>query len=409
MRSHPDAPTVLFALAALATVVALRADVPTLVVDLLPGELSGVSALEVAELDGELIFAGSASAGAQPLLWRYDGSSPPTQIPGQVAAGAQPVDLTAWLGDLYFGSWSGGGIWRYDGSSPPVQVLVTVGFASSLVRFVDATATERLCFVGSTAATGTEVGCWDGVSPPVFADVAVGVTTSSPSPPVSHAGKLYFAATAVGGDRELYRFDGVTPPTLVADLRASGSSSPEALRSALGELYFLALDEAGTRRLWRYGGTNPPVLVSTTLLAAAGDLAASGGALQLFGVDDLAGPPSRIWSFDGSELRALPPASAQLYNLRAPAVHAGLLVFRAECGCSGSDLWVYCGESGPGLVTARFDDGVVVDGPVAALDRLFFVASVPGFGSELWQIDLSAPLCDDFEAGDTADWSQTLP
>ena len=245
-----------FVTATLATLAAqpLSAQTPHLVVDLRPGDDSGVPSIEAASFGGKLYFSGDSDGGAADL-WSYDGSGPPTVVPGTV--GVEPTDLIVFQGALYF---QGGPynpedreLWRYDGVNPAHEVLDLHPGGSSL-PYAFAVYGDRLCFQARDATIGAELRCWDGVSPPASYDIWSGVQSSGVEDLTVIDGLLFFSGYPDAGDgRELGVFDGLNAPVMRSLVPGIVGGDPAGFTLVGGSVYFAAQDPftPAFRRVWR--------------------------------------------------------------------------------------------------------------------------------------------------------------
>ncbi|MDQ1347029.1 MAG: hypothetical protein QG573_398, partial [Acidobacteriota bacterium] len=324
---------------------------------------------------GERLFF-AANDGVHGLeLWVTDGTALGTTLVLDLQPGWEssfPAVLTAASGQLFFtarGADDVVALWRSDGTAKGTYRVSPEG-----VSFVNLSAIHPgpgflyLCDAGS----GAEEGLWRSDGTPG------GTTFLAPlrcfDPYIDHGsnaallpnGDLLVSAAGPLGGEELWRSDG-TPggTTLVADLRPGDIGSQPMHFARLGaEVVFTAGNGAGEASLYRSDGTTP----GTTAVAlppgaspypSFGPWAGDGARYYFSGSDAVHG--LEPWVFDGLTAQLLAdvvpgPTSSldeDIFHRAFFAVLGGVLVFAADDGVHGEEIWRSDG-TGPG--TYRLSD-----------------------------------------------------
>ena len=281
--------------------------------------------------------------------------------------------MTAASGQLFFTARGADGVialWRSDGTAKGTYRVSPAG-----VSFVNVTAIHPgpgflyLCDAGSGAKTGL----WrsDGTrraEPTFLAPLRCFdpyIDHDSNAALLPNGDLLVSAAGPLGGE-ELWRSDG-TPggTTLVADLRPGDIGSQPMHFARLGaEVVFTAGNGAGEASLYRSDGTTPgttavPLPPGASPYPSFGPWAGDGARYYFGGRDAAHG--LEPWVFDGLTAQLLAdvvpgPTSSldeEVFNRSFFAVLGGVLVFSADDGVNGEEIWRSDG-TGPG--TYRLSD-----------------------------------------------------
>ncbi len=418
------------------------ADGTVLVKDIRPGDFegpvptsgqgsTGLSSWphELTSFGGKLYFvAADDEHGAE--LWTSDGTEAGTRlvkdirpgtVPGPysttVPAGSNPAQLTVAGNTLFFTADDGSHgpeLWKSDGTSDGTSLVKDIETGSS--PYLTGSSPAGLFAVGNSvffAATdhfsGTEL--WKSNSTAagttLVKDINRNTQGSNPRSAVAVGPITYFVAADADHGEELWKTDGTAAGTvLVKDLLpGGGSSSPQQLVSFNGVLFFTARDAAGNYQLYRSDGTAAGTTLfksfaadpgDGTLPAAAhvsvGDLTvfdgklyftvAAGSSADLYRTDGTPGGTVRMYRFPGLVSFAAPPSLGGL------TVAGKYLYFVASQPSAGSELWRTDGRDT--RIVRDINRGVADAAPaplIAAGGRLFFTADDGVHGRELWTSD----------------------
>lgn len=248
--------------------------------------------------------------------------------------------------------------------APPASAAVRFGPALVMVKdlnpgagFSNVTGSlalgDRLLFSNnSNPDVGSEPYVSDGTraGTRLLKDIRPGSAESIPGPMVTLNGKAYFAATDAEGDRELWVTDGTTAGTKrFVDLQPGASSVPETLTRYGNRLVF-GITVNGKKQLWVTDGT----VVGT----------------------HAAGVPTEFTQ-----------------SITSIYVMGGKVYFPGTTVATGRELFVWAGgAAGPTLVRdltgdATWSDAAVFGGAAVWKGHLYFWATVPVFGTELFRTD----------------------
>ena len=349
-----------------------------LVEDIYPGPTSGISSLgsggtPFVVLNGRLYFAASTPATGMELRTIAAGETATTLVKdiGPGTAGSFPRSLTNFGGTLFFAA-NSGQIWKSDGTAAGTQVVAEVRPGPSTALIANLTVNAGLLFFTANDGThGVELWKSDGTASgtALVKDIVPGSGTASPSELTSAGGTLYFRATTSALGTELWKSDGTDAGTTVVKDIAPGmlSSQPTSLRAVGARLAFQAQD----------------------------DVYFSGGYVS--GVHGL-----ELWTTDGTQAGTQPidifpgrPSSLQpFFGGPQPAPFAkvdGLLVFSANEGVHGEEVWVTDGTpGGTRLMSDVVPGGSEPSDFVAAGDLVFFTANRLDVGRELFAFPRAA-------------------
>ena len=213
---------------------------------------------------------------------------------------------------------------------------------------------------------------------------------------VNVGGTLFFAANDGTDGEELWMSDGTSGGTmLVKDINpGSSGSSLRYLTNVNGKLYFSANDGADGYELWKSDGTSG----GTTLVA---NLATGASRLESVGAGQRGRrallPPTTAHT-DWSCGRATAQAAARCWsttfkrptgsNIDGLANFNGTLVFSADDGINGDQLWKSSGTTADALVADINGSSVSLQMPTHFTqvgNAVFFTADSPAYGDELWK------------------------
>jgi len=384
----------------------LAADLGVRLTELGAGDDDGLQGLDAAVVGDALYFVGRDGAASR-ALHRYDGVNPPAPIADSAAA--NPQELVAWNGKLYFRGGAGDReLWVYDPAGPTLELALDVrpGGNGQPQRF--AAFDDRLCFGAFSAANGFELFCWDGATTPDLFDLEPDSGSSFPEELTAWGDRLAFVAQ-VGGERRLWVHDGVNPPAAVAGAPGDDYEFPGGVAvGADAALYFEAQPAGGGAvRLWRYDGLAAPTPVSTSF-SPWGFAGAPRGRLLVSGEDPDAGVEvPELWRLGDGGLERVAPGIA-VGSAAAPVAAGGVVYFPGESVPASGNFVLFRLCSGaafaPSDALTASGAALVSERAVAFRDRILVTAVDATHGEELWEVTPSHLFCADFEAGDAADW-----
>lgn len=392
------------------------ADEPLLVADIAPGNEHSIptwlpSDERFTEFEGSVYF-GAVDDAHGPEVWRYDGEEVSLLAdirPG--SAGSNPVrgltrvprSFAVFDGALYFAADDGvhgTELWRFDGNATTRVGDLNPGEADATPQDL-AVYGEALYFSADDGIHGAELWRLDAGSdqPVLVADIHP-TSLSLPSELTVFGDALYFRARDAAHGTELWRYTEAAGASMVHDLYPGlHSSSPGSFAILDGVLYFGATN--GSRDLWSYDDVHAPSLVADFAYRGASPhkLIAWDGALYFSNQDGEHG--HELWTWDAAlgarMLVDINPSGASSPGFFT--LFQDVLYFRASEPVSGGQLWRY-DRRGPPTLAMSSDSGnpryvTVFDG------SLVYAASYSGYGIEPWRWtpppSLSPPTAD---AGD---------
>ncbi|HJT76930.1 MAG TPA: ELWxxDGT repeat protein [Gemmataceae bacterium] len=393
--------------------------------------------VDITAANGKLFFvANDGTHGNE--LWASDGTAagtaPVRDRQGHHLAG--PLKLTAVGNTLYVtaeGGATGEELWRTDGTAAgTVRVKTLSAGPGTTAQAADLTAVGGTLYFTTSDPSGTQTDLWrsDGTTAGTFVlhafDIPVGGATAGDLQFTSWKDRLYCLADN-GGHRAavLWQSDGtVAGTTPIKDLDpAQDNVTPSNLTVVNGRLFF-ALTDNDTRReaLWSSDGTAAGTRLVKTLTAATAALSPFvapaefltpvGNTLFFTADDGVHG--TELWKSDGSargtvlvkdiNAQPTPPGTGAAGSDPASLTAVGhTLFFSASDGVHGDELWKSDGSPGgtvlvkdinpaAGAPTDEIGDGTssFPSSLVAVGGRLFFTASDPTHGNELWRSDGTA-------------------
>lgn len=248
---------------------------------------------------------------------------------------------------------------------------------------------------------GTEAGTW------MVRDVCPGQCTGLRSVELTpFQGRLYFSADDGVHGQELWRTDGTFDGTeLVADaLPGGGGSNPDWLTVLGDRLLFSARGEEG-RALWATDGT--PAGTEQVLAFNPGGTSEAGsfvvwkGAAWFVARDAAHGP--ELWTTDGTTggthlvkdvwpgtTGGLGSDQTPIVRYYTPVPYGDLLLFPADDGVHGAELWATDGTEAGTAMLADIDPGFSGSEPhwlTPFAGEVYFVADQATTGRNLWKTD----------------------
>jgi ELWxxDGT repeat protein len=349
--------------------------------DINPGN-GGASPLSLTNVNGRLFFdANDGSHGTE--LWASNGTAGGTALVNDINPGAGGSDaayLTNVNGSVFFSATDGSHgteLWASNGAAAGTFLVKDINpGASSSSPHALTNVSGTLFFANSDGTHGTEL--WKSNGTPagtvMVADINPGSGSSNPAYLTNVDGALFFSAADGTNGTELWRSNGAAAGTFqVANIAPTGhGSNPHDLTNVNGTLFFSAANNSfftgsGTE-LWRSNGTQ----AGTTMVANINTV------------------PNTIASDKGSY-------PAGLTNLN------GTLVFAADDGSHGTELWTSDGTGAGTFLVADLNTGAIGSSPMYLTNvkgALFFSADDGTRGREPWVLTvLTANLLFDVNQG----------
>jgi ELWxxDGT repeat protein/VCBS repeat-containing protein len=308
---------------------------PTLVADLRAGTL-GSSPSNLVNLNGVLFFRANDGSGGNSIFRLVTGGTP-VELTASPAY-TDPANLTVVGTTLYFTANGNSQLWRSDGSTTQ-QVL---GAGTSIANL---TAVGNTLFFSASDSAGTELWSSTGTGATRVADLNVGANGSNPTSLVNVGGNLFFFANNGSGFR-LYRSTPTGTVTSITTLPAGSGVVPSSI-TAVGDRLFFVVD-AGTTgnpdlQLWSSDGVSTATVVSNLNTATngndgVGSLVNFNGSL-FFTAND--GTGLRVFRSDGTSAGTI-PASGIFSNVTTGSLvtSGNQLFFAATDPSNGTELWV---------------------------------------------------------------------
>lgn len=402
-----------------------------LVKDIRPGTAAGFAPLfsVMPQIVNGRVFFGANDGISGTELWQSDGTAAGTFLVKDVAPGSSgtflastdtgrpPVFVT--LGDrLAFGAndgFHGFELWRSDGTADGTVMVkdINTQMAVSAPQFLT-NVNGTLFFSAENTSSGREL--WKSVMTPdgpltvLVKDIQPGAIGSSPRELTNVNGTLFFAASTPGRGVELWKSDGTAEGTVqVRDLSTpSDFSVAWGLKNVNGRLFFAASTPQHGIELWTSDGTSAGTrLVRDIRLGSASAFREPSAPFTevngfLFFVADNGTHGEELWRTDGTELGTM-----LVKDIRSGTTGAvprdltevnGRLLFSAETPEAGRELWRSDGTTEGTVLVKDIWPGPgrsieTLGGPSKFTNvngTLFFSASAPDTGAELWKSDGTA-------------------
>lgn len=344
-------------------------------------------------------------------LWRTDGTPEGTRLvkdinPGLMAS-SEIATMVAIGNTLFFSAVDGvhgRELWKTDGTSQGTVLVKDLNPGSNGTPFYTGGVELNGKFIFLTGGYGSgPVRLWhsDGTEAGTYLLKDLALTWDGYPPLAVVGGSVYFTSEDAVFGRELWRTDGTVAGTqLVKDINpGTAASNPNAMAAFDGRLYFAADDGASGREVWSSDGT----AVGTTPVSdvqpaggtkEVGSLTAAGGRLA-FAVSQQAYPYGvEVWRSDGT------PGGTSRIGTVADAGGLPQLTRAGDTLFVTAYVWTEVGTSAWEAVPTLFSAHPAAGGlrplrsfpgpfsaPVPMGDRIYFGATDPTAGMELWRSD----------------------
>jgi ELWxxDGT repeat protein len=361
----------LLGLALIASITAADAQ-PMLVKDINPGSGNNSFPHHLSVFNKKLAFwADDGTNGYE--LWTSDTSG--TNIAFNInPAGASSIPYGAshtlpTVGKyMYFGAnngTSGTELYRWDGTTPPVMIAeIYAGSNSSNIDEVVAM-NGKIYFDATDGVYGEELWMFDTMTNAAtrLTDIYTGATSSSITNITVYNNKLYFGAFSPTNGQELFSYDPATNATmLVSDIEAGfSSSSPNNMVVINGKLYFTASTSANGRELYSYNGTTVTRLTDVITGSGNGINATGTGVSMIIGMgnavyfsgNESVSSTGHLYKYDPATglvtliYKINPTGNSSINGI---VNYNNKIIFSANNGTLGAELWWYRGTGIPTLV-----------------------------------------------------------
>jgi ELWxxDGT repeat protein len=324
---------------------------------------------------GSSLYFDAQDPSGNSALWKTDGTVAGTTLlrsyvapPSANPYAYQPTlsNFTAVNGRLFFAAddnVNGEALWVSDGTSNGTTLVKTLQpsganyFTTNGVPLGNMTAVgSTLFFTTATGAGTTGMQLWasDGTAAGTIKVKDVNPAVQDYSPTIipgqfaAMGGSLYFTNGGPVAGLELWKSNGTVAGTvLVKDINpGAGSSFPGHMAVINNSLYFSATDGTGGSQLWKSNGT-------------------AAGTVKVQTISPVSSNPSLGDSFNGGA------------NF---AVLGGMMLFNAEDGIHGNELWRTDGSTGGTVLLRDLNPGALSSDPahfVSSGGLVYFTTSAP--------------------------------
>lgn len=390
---------------------------PVLVKDIFPGDESHPRAFTA--YGNQLIFQAEApDVGVEP--WITDGSESGTMMlgdlnpdPDTAAGNSNPADFTSYNDLVFFRANNGvlgEELWVTDGTPDGTILLKDIqagagnGRPFDFVRFND-----LLYFTANDGIVSSELWSSDGTpsGTNLVIDIQEGAAPGSPNFKTVVGDKIYFTANdGLSGD-ELWVTDGTAAGTVrIKDIRDDGNASPSQYKALNEEVFFRATDSQNGTELWKTDGTTEGTVLVKDINPGGSSSSPDGliafGGLVFFEADDGTNG-YELWVTDGTEEGTMMVEDINSGGDAHPDNLLNILditlVFTANDNEIGEELYqLFIEEEGNPMsvsidLLADINAGLEGSGPddlVFTGHALYFSATTPEFGQELYELSVTA-------------------
>jgi ELWxxDGT repeat protein len=345
---------------------------------------------ELTNVNGMLFFIQSgAPNGANGGLWESDGTTAGT-VP--ILGPALVSGLTNVNGTLYFTAYDtlhGSSLWKSTTAGTVQAIAASSNSYPSNLKNVNGT----LFYRGEEGQNGNELWKSDGTDSGtvLVKDINPGSSYGYPANLTNVNGTLFFTDSDGVHGNQLWKSDGTTAGTVMVN-PGSGSTYPSNLTNVNGALFYTDNDGTHGNELWKSDGAAAGTVLVKDIYPGAsssypGSLTNFNGTLFFAANDSVHG--YELWKSDGTAagtvlVKDINPASASSYPGGLTNVN-GRLFFQAFDG-NRFPLWLSDGTAA-GTVPAEDSGGPLPTSPPTEMNgTLFFSASTPQYGNELWRL-----------------------
>ena len=326
--------------------------------------------------------------------------------PGTGIYDSSPEQLVYLDGLVYFfasaNNVDGRHLFRSNGS--PAGTFPITGPGAPSPQIMLGTVNGKVIFLGSSAATGTEL-----FAAGPGSATAIEITPTSLGTGFGEGflrastagGYLYFTAEPDPGSPttglELWRTDGTTANMVKEIVAGTGSPNIQGLTAFNGIVYFSADDGVNGSELWRSDGTDAGTYMVKDIRSGAlgsnpSAFAVYNGALYFSANDGVSG--TELWKTDGTAagtvlVADIVPGAGNSIPSQLKAVN-GILFMTAFTAATGTELFKSDGTSAGTVIVKDIRSGLTstdISTLTESNGLLFFLALVPGIGNELWRSD----------------------
>lgn len=338
-------------------------------------------------------------------LWMTDGTAAGTTFVADVEPGplgSEIKDLTALDGQFYFTATTtafGHELWRSDGSPGGTQPVIDLnpGAANAEILFLTLFR-NGLAFAATRPDTGSEVWISDGTAQGtrLLIDLEPGPGGANILGIAARGNELFFIARTTAEGRRLWASDGTAQGTApVPGLPGPGQIIRDLLATP-GPVYAVVDNQILTTKwLWRIDGRLQNATLLATLAGSASTLSIPREArVAPFGTDGIAfllnpNPNGSLVFSDGTvggTTSVLPTTANSITTLKAAGTRHTMFVESGDPGISdGTSAGTKLINPNPGSFTASSNSVFRLIG-----GQMFFTATDPKVGSELWVYDPGA-------------------
>ena len=379
-----------------------------LVKNITPDTYSTPYSEAMTNVNGTLYFAGKDDTNGTEL-WKSDGTTAGTVLVKDIHPGtnsSSPSNLINFNGILYFSAHTnakGKELWMSDGTAAGTVLVkdIVTGFYGSNPCHM--TLVNTTLFFSTCDA---RLGLWksDGTSAGTVPVKDTMTEQKSLATYLSNVnGTLYFTSDANNHGWELWKSDGTAAgTTLVRDIvQGSTSSNPTYLTNVNGTLYFVAGDTANGRELWKSDGTEAGTILVKDI--DPGNLSSNPNKLInvngiLFFVATDGGHGYEVWRSDGTEqgtymVKDIRTGTNSSYPISMSNIDNSLYfnanTYPYNLG-SKYELWKSDGTEAGTVRLTDFTSAKTSSSRITLAGRnIYFSASSPEYGDELWKIPLN--------------------
>ena len=359
---------------------------------------------------GDYVYFSAESPTEGGELWRSNGTT--TELVKDICPGTSwsNSDELQTIGNyIYFKASDcthGTEVWRTNGTAAGTTMVADVNPAGNSNPDEFTLLGTEILFSASNNA-GPELYKYNGSTHTLVKDINPGSLGGNPVNLITFGDHVYFQANDGTHGGELWKSDGTgAGTTMVKDINPTGPSYPANFLIAGGQLYFTATNGVDGKELWRTDGTE-----AGTVMVGNIDGAVSGwpdylvefqGEVYFRANDNNAGegPGAELFRTNGPNSIVLAADINPGTGSSSPTeliVFGDRLIFQADDGSSGRELWSFDGSSATQIadILVGGESSSPLDYPWGEVvgDALYFVASADGEQGDLYRLaaDESTP------------------